>query len=98
MDHLSWILIFYFFNSSCGTMVQIAAATGSLSWMSTEWIIRKRPSVLGIVSGALAVLLELKHMTVTKAKPLDLTNFGHRVRRPCGPPRTKAHVTASNYT
>ena len=56
-------------------MVQIAAATGSLSWMSTEWIIRKRPSVLGIVSGALAVLLELKHMSqpVTKAKPLDLT-------------------------
>ena len=57
-------------------MVQIAAATGSLSWMSTEWIIRKRPSVLGIVSGALAVLLELKHMSqlVTKAKPLDLNH------------------------
>ncbi len=65
MDDVSWILIFYFFYSSCGPMVQIAAATGSLSWMSTEWIIRKRPSVLGIVSGALAVLLGLKHVTVS---------------------------------
>jgi len=34
---------------------QISAATGSLSWMCTEWFIRKRPSVLGIISGALAV-------------------------------------------
>jgi Amt family ammonium transporter len=34
---------------------QISAATGSLSWMTTEWFIRKRPSVLGIISGALAV-------------------------------------------
>jgi len=36
---------------------QIAAATGSLSWMTTEWLIRKRPSVLGIISGALAGLV-----------------------------------------
>jgi len=36
---------------------QISAATGSLSWMTTEWLIRKRPSVLGIISGALAVKL-----------------------------------------
>lgn len=36
---------------------QISAATGSLSWMCTEWLIRKRPSVLGIISGALAGLV-----------------------------------------
>mmetsp|Transcript_64388 Transcript_64388/g.94277 ORF Transcript_64388/g.94277 Transcript_64388/m.94277 type:complete len:727 (+) Transcript_64388:235-2415(+) len=36
---------------------QISAATGSLSWMTTEWLIRKRPSVLGIISGALAGLV-----------------------------------------
>jgi len=36
---------------------QISAATGSLSWMCTEWFIRKRPSVLGIISGALAGLV-----------------------------------------
>lgn len=38
---------------------QIAGATASLSWMVTEWIIRKRPSVLGIISGSLAGLVTI---------------------------------------
>lgn len=36
---------------------QVSAAAGSLSWMTTEWCMRKRPSVLGIISGALAGLV-----------------------------------------
>lgn len=38
---------------------QIAGATASLSWMVTEWIIRKRPSVLGIISGSIAGLVTI---------------------------------------
>lgn len=36
---------------------QIAAAGAALSWMAVEWIIGKRPSVLGIISGAVAGLV-----------------------------------------
>lgn len=36
---------------------QIAAAAAALSWMAVEWFIAKRPSVLGIISGAVAGLV-----------------------------------------
>lgn len=36
---------------------QIAAAAAALSWMAVEWLINKRPSVLGIISGAVAGLV-----------------------------------------
>ncbi|MHC3941471.1 Ammonium transporter [Paenochrobactrum sp. BZR 201-1] len=36
---------------------QIAAAGAALSWMVVEWLINKRPSVLGIISGAVAGLV-----------------------------------------
>jgi Amt family ammonium transporter len=36
---------------------QIATATASLSWMLTETIFRKKPSVLGMVNGAIAGLV-----------------------------------------
>ncbi|CAA7622849.1 ammonium transporter [Magnetospirillum sp. LM-5] len=41
------------------TVTQIAAAAAALSWMFAEWILRKRPSVLGIVSGAVAGLVAI---------------------------------------
>ena len=40
-------------------VTQIATATSVLAWMSTEWIIRKQPSVQGIVSGAVAGLVAI---------------------------------------
>lgn len=36
---------------------QVAAAGAALSWMFVEWFISKRPSVLGIISGAVAGLV-----------------------------------------
>ncbi len=36
---------------------QIAAAAAGLAWMFTEWLVAKKPSVLGIVSGAVAGLV-----------------------------------------
>lgn len=36
---------------------QVAAAAAALSWMVVEWLTNKRPSVLGIISGAVAGLV-----------------------------------------
>ena len=36
---------------------QISAATGALMWMLVEWAVRKQPSVLGMVNGAVAGLV-----------------------------------------
>ena len=38
---------------------QIATAAAALSWMFAEWIISKKPSVLGMVSGAVAGLVAI---------------------------------------
>ena len=38
---------------------QIATAAAALSWMGAEWIIGKRPSVLGMISGAVAGLVAI---------------------------------------
>ncbi len=38
---------------------QIAAAAAALSWMFIEWIIQKKPSVLGMLSGAVAGLVAI---------------------------------------
>jgi Amt family ammonium transporter len=38
---------------------QIATAAASLAWMASEWIVAKRPSVLGMVSGAVAGLVAI---------------------------------------
>ena len=37
--------------------MQISSAMGALTWMTTEWILRKQPSVLGILNGAVAGLV-----------------------------------------
>ena len=36
---------------------QIATAAAALAWMLTEWMTKKKPSVLGIISGAVAGLV-----------------------------------------
>ena len=40
-------------------VTQIATATAALSWMCAEWILKNRPSVLGIISGAVAGLVAI---------------------------------------
>ena len=36
---------------------QVAAAAAGLAWMFTEWVVARKPSVLGIISGAVAGLV-----------------------------------------
>ncbi len=38
---------------------QIATAAAALGWMFAEWIIAKKPSVLGMISGAVAGLVAI---------------------------------------
>ena len=38
---------------------QIATAAAALGWMSSEWLIAKKPSVLGMISGAVAGLVAI---------------------------------------
>jgi len=38
---------------------QIATAAASLAWMGAEWIVAKKPSVLGMISGAVAGLVAI---------------------------------------
>ena len=38
---------------------QIATAAASLSWMFAEWIVAKKPSILGMISGAVAGLVAI---------------------------------------
>ena len=40
-------------------VTQIATATAALSWMFVEWIVKGKPSVLGIISGAVAGLVAI---------------------------------------
>jgi len=49
-------------NGSAGmamAVTQIATAAAALMWMVCEWIVLKKPSVLGIVSGAVAGLVAI---------------------------------------
>jgi ammonium transporter, Amt family len=49
-------------NSNAGMAMaatQIATATAALSWMFAEWIVKGKPSVLGIISGAVAGLVAI---------------------------------------
>lgn len=41
------------------TVTQIATAAAALSWMFLEWLLRDKPSVLGIISGAVAGLVAI---------------------------------------
>jgi len=49
-------------NGSAGmamAVTQIAAAAAALAWMSVEWVVRKKPSILGVISGAVAGLVAI---------------------------------------
>ncbi len=49
-------------NGSAGmamAVTQIATAAAALAWMFTEWLLRGKPSVLGILSGAIAGLVAI---------------------------------------
>jgi len=49
-------------NASAGmamAVTQIATAAAALTWMFAEWMLRGKPSVLGIVSGAVAGLVAI---------------------------------------
>jgi Amt family ammonium transporter len=39
------------------TVTMVAAATAALSWMTVEWLIKGKPSVLGMITGAVAGLV-----------------------------------------
>src|SRR5215475_3750563 len=41
------------------TVTQIATATAALAWMFAEWIVKSKPSVLGIISGAVGGLVAI---------------------------------------
>ena len=41
------------------TVTQIATATAALAWMFAEWVVKGKPSVLGICSGAVAGLVAI---------------------------------------
>ena len=40
-------------------VTQVATAAASLAWMFAEWLLRKKPSVLGAISGAVAGLVAI---------------------------------------
>jgi Amt family ammonium transporter len=40
-------------------VTQIATATAALAWMLAEWLVHKKPSILGIISGAVAGLVAI---------------------------------------
>ncbi len=40
-------------------VTQIASASAAIAWMLLEWIIHKKPSILGIISGAIAGLVAI---------------------------------------
>ena len=49
-------------NATAGmamAVTQIATAAAALGWMFAEWILKKKPSVLGIISGAVAGLVAI---------------------------------------
>jgi Amt family ammonium transporter len=49
-------------NGSAGmamAVTQIATAAAALAWMFVEWLVHKKPSVLGIISGAVAGLVAI---------------------------------------
>jgi len=48
-------------GNACMAMAvtQIATATAALAWMFAEWIVKGKPSVLGIISGAVAGLVAI---------------------------------------
>jgi Amt family ammonium transporter len=47
------------FSQLCTDETQVSTAVSTLSWMTAEWLVKKRPSVLGIISGTVAGLVAI---------------------------------------
>jgi Amt family ammonium transporter len=65
-------------NGSAGMamlVTQIATATAALSWMFAEWVTHRKPSVLGIASGAVAGLVAITPASGT-AGPMGALAIG----------------------
>jgi Amt family ammonium transporter len=65
-------------NGSAGMamlVTQIATATAALSWMFAEWLTHRKPSVLGIASGAVAGLVAITPASGT-AGPMGALAIG----------------------
>ena len=56
-------------------VTQIATAAAALGWMSVEWLLHKKPSVLGIASGAVAGLVAITPASGT-AGPIGALAIG----------------------
>ncbi len=41
------------------TVTQIATATAVLGWMAAEWIVHRKPTLLGMATGAIAGLVAI---------------------------------------
>ncbi len=50
-------------------VTHLAAATAALAWMTMEWALHKKPSVLGIASGAVAGLVAITPASGTCGPP-----------------------------
>ena len=59
---------------------QIATAAAALAWMFSEWMIAKKPSVLGIISGAVAGLVAITPASGF-VNPIGCADHRHRRRR-----------------
>ena len=58
----SYCTFIFYQNTAAGIALlntQLASAMAALTWMGTEWIIRKRPTILGLLSGAIAGLVAI---------------------------------------
>jgi Amt family ammonium transporter len=56
-------------------VTQVATAAAALGWMSVEWLLHKKPSVLGIASGAVAGLVAITPASGT-AGPIGALAIG----------------------
>jgi ammonium transporter, Amt family len=74
-------------------VTQVATATAAYSWLLTEWCIRKQPSLLGMVSGAITGLVAITpasgFVDVTGAFVIGLscgllTYWGAQLKHLCG--------------
>ena len=56
---LLWVGWFGFNAGMAMAATQIATAAAALAWMFSEWLVAKKPSVLGMISGAVAGLVAI---------------------------------------
>ena len=60
------------------TLLQVSTAMSTLSWMAVEWFFKKRPSVLGIISGTSLSMYVCMYLSLS----LSLYVYLSRIRPP----------------